>query len=99
MAITRINGTKGARGTNGAHPTDGGTGTDAIFTQNGKLGADSLTLQANGGDGGLGGNGTGPADGANGGKGGNAAITLNGNIFNAPATATLKVSGTATHEA
>jgi VCBS repeat-containing protein len=96
MAITRINGTKGARGTNGAHPTDGGTGTDAIFTQNGKLGADSLTLQANGGDGGLGGNGTGPADGANGGKGGNAAITLNGNIFNAPATATLKVSGTAT---
>ena len=95
MAITRINGTRGARGTNGTHPTDGANGTDAIFGQNGKLGADSLTVQANGGDGGAGGRGTGQADGADGGKGGNASIALNGNIFNAPETTNLKVSGTA----
>lgn len=96
MAITKVNGAKGAKGTNGAHPTAGGKGDDAIFTQNGKIGADSITVQANGGDGGKGGNGTGVANGAVGGNGGNASITLNGNIFNAPATTNLTVLATST---
>jgi hypothetical protein len=85
---------KAANGTSGASPTAGSNGTDAIFTQNGKIGADSLTVQATGQEGGDGGNGTG-VPGANGGKGGNASITLNGNIFNAPATTSLLVSLTA----
>jgi VCBS repeat-containing protein len=90
MAI--INGTKGTHGTNGATPTIGGPGSNESFTQNGKIGADSLTEQVFGGDGGDGGNGTGAAAGANGGNGGNATNTLNGNIFNAPATNNLTVS-------
>ena len=96
MAITKVNGAKGANGTNGAHPTAGGKGDDATFTQNGKIGADSINVQANGGDGGKGGKGTGIANGADGGNGGNANITLNGNIFNAPATTSLNVLGTST---
>jgi VCBS repeat-containing protein len=93
MAI--INGTKGTHGTNGGTPTIGGPGSNESFTQNGKIGADSLTEQVFAGDGGDGGNGTGAAAGANGGNGGNAAITLNGNIFNAPATNNLTVALTA----
>jgi hypothetical protein len=93
MAI--INGTKGTHGTNGGTPTIGGPGSNESFTQNGKIGADSITEQVFGGDGGDGGNGTGAAAGANGGNGGNAAITLNGNIFNAPATNNLTVALTA----
>lgn len=96
MAVTKVNGTKGTKGTNGAHPTAGSNGGDATFSQNGLIGADTITVQANGGDGGAGGKGTGQAAGANGGKGGNASITFNGNIFNNPAAANLKVSLTAT---
>ncbi len=90
MAI--INGTKGTHGTNGATPTVGGPGSNETFALNGKIGADSFTEQVFGGEGGDGGNGTGVAAGANGGNGGNATQTLNGNIFNAPATNTLAVS-------
>lgn len=97
MAVTKVTGTKGAKGTNGTSPTAGENGGSAIFTQNGLLGADSITVKANGGDGGAGGKGTGPtANGAKGGNGGNAAITLNGNIFNNPAANNLVISGTAT---
>ena len=48
---------KAANGTSGASPTSGSNGTDAIFTQNGKIGADSLTVQATGQAGGDGGTG------------------------------------------
>lgn len=96
MAITKVNGTKGTKGTNGKNPTKGGNGGDALFNQNGMIGADSITVQANGGDGGAGGNGTGPAAGADGGNGGNANINFNGNIFNAPVANNLTVSLTAT---
>jgi Ca2+-binding RTX toxin-like protein len=96
MAITNITKPKGANGTSGANPTNGMDGTDAIFTQNGKIGADELTVNATGGEGGDGGNNSGAAPGGKGGKGGNAAITLNGNIFNAPATTSLVVSLNAT---
>jgi Ca2+-binding RTX toxin-like protein len=91
MAITKINGTKGTKGKSSAHPTAGGDGGNASFTQNGMIGADSLNIQINGGDGGLGGNNTGAGPGANGGNGGNATGTLNGNIFNNPATTNLSV--------
>jgi Ca2+-binding RTX toxin-like protein len=94
--VTKITGTRGANGTNGAHPTNGGNGTDAIFNNNGQIGADSMTILALGGDGGRGGRGTGTANGANGGRGGNAAINLNGNIFNNPAANSLLVKATAT---
>ncbi len=94
--VTKVNGTKGTKGTNGKNPTAGSNGGDATFTQNGQIGADTLNLQANGGDGGAGGNGTGTANGAGGGNGGNASATLNGNIFNAPAANNLTVSLTAT---
>jgi Ca2+-binding RTX toxin-like protein len=98
MAITKVTGTKGAKGTNGKNPTFGEDGGNATFTQNGKIGADSITLQVNGGDGGAGGNANANStvNGGNGGKGGNASATLNGNIFNAPAASTLVVNVTAT---
>jgi Ca2+-binding RTX toxin-like protein len=98
MAITKVTGTKGAKGTNGKNPTAGEDGGNATFTQNGKIGADSITLQVNGGDGGAGGNANANStvNGGNGGKGGNASATLNGNIFNAPAGNTLVVNVTST---
>jgi Ca2+-binding RTX toxin-like protein len=95
--MPNINGTVGTNGTNGQNPTNGGNGGNATFNQNGLIGADSITVNAKGGKGGKGGKGTGPiADGADGGNGGNATIGLNGNIFNNPALATLKIDLNAT---
>lgn len=96
MAITRVNGTRGTKGKSGTHPTNGGNGGSASFSENGKIGADSITVDANGGAGGAGGNNTGTGPGGNGGNGGGSSISLNGNIFNAPATSTLHVALTAT---
>ena len=61
--VTKIIGTNGANGTNGKNPTKGQNGTDAIFSNNGQIGADSMTIVATGGNGGKGGKGTGTANG------------------------------------
>jgi hypothetical protein len=84
---------KGTHGTNGAHPTAGGTGQDESFTQNGQIAADGLNYLIQGGDGGLGGNST-VGNGAAGGNGGNAAASINGNIFNRPSTTNFKLAVT-----
>jgi|GEM_PF-4017369 len=92
MAITTVNGTLGANGTNGANPTAGTKGGNATFTQNGKIGQDSITVNVFGGNGGNGGNNTGVGPGASGGDGGNASVTFNGNIANAPASTSLTIA-------
>ena len=94
--MPNINGTNGTNGTNGANPTAGGNGADASFTQNGLIGADTITVNVKGGKGGKGGNKVGVGTGADGGDGGDAAITMNGNIFNNPANNTMRVRATAT---
>ncbi len=88
MTITNITFPKAA---NGGPGQNGANGSDAIFTQNGKIGADSLTVNATGQEGGDGG-----LPNGSGGKGGNASITFNGNIFNAPAGNDVLVSLNAT---
>ena len=94
--MVNVNGTNGTNGTNGANPTPGSNGGNANFTQNGLIGADSITVNAKGGKGGKGGNKTGIGMGATGGNGGNATITMNGNIFNNPATNNMRVLANAT---
>ena len=90
--VTTIKGTKGTHGTNGAAPTVGGIGQNETFTQNGQIVAgDPTSYLIQGGDGGLGGDST-VGNGAAGGKGGNASATVNGNIFNSPATTTFTLS-------
>lgn len=92
MATINKNGTPGTNGTSGASPTAGTNGGSGVFTQNGMIGADSTVVNATGGLGGTGGNGVGVGiGGANGGDGGLASVTLNGNIFNAPAGTTVAV--------
>ena len=94
--MVNVNGTNGTNGTNGANPTAGTNGGNANFTQNGLIGADSITVNAKGGKGGKGGNRIGVGAGAAGGNGGNATIAMNGNIFNNPATNNLRVLANAT---
>jgi hypothetical protein len=93
--MTVVNGTPGVNGTNGLSPTAGKKGGNAVYTLNGTIGADSTTVMATGGTGGLGGNNTGVGAGAKGGDGGDASITINGNIFQ-PLGASLDVITTAT---
>jgi hypothetical protein len=92
--MTVINGTPGVNGTNGLSPTAGKKGGNAVYTLNGTIGADSTNVMATGGTGGLGGNHTGVGAGAKGGDGGDASITINGNIFQ-PMGASLDVITTA----
>jgi VCBS repeat-containing protein len=95
--MVNVNGTNGTNGTNGANPTAGTNGGNANFTQNGLIGADSITVNVKGGRGGKGGNRTSAVGaGATGGNGGNATIAMSGNIFNNPATNNLRVLANAT---
>jgi hypothetical protein len=91
--VTKIKGTKGANGKNGAKPTAGDNGGDATATSNGQIVSDNIAFQALGGLGGNGGNST-VGNGADGGKGGNATTSINGNIV-MPTKKTLTISGEA----
>lgn len=89
-----ITGTPGVNGTNGLSPTAGKKGGAGAYTLNGQMNQNSMAIQATGGIGGTGGNNTGAGAGAKGGDGGDATITLNGNIF-APTGPNLAVSAIA----